>query len=110
VGIVGGLPESGVRVDLARPVEGGPPWRYEGEVTTDRERFGVSVEISADGAVSVDLPPDAPGDLAELAEKVRLLARAAWKHAREEHSPPPRHIARWRPGTGSPLAPGRGGG
>ena len=46
-----------------------------------------------DGTVVVELDPDAP---TALAEKVRLLLRAAWKHAEEEVVRPPRHIVRWR--------------
>jgi hypothetical protein len=93
VGIVGGHPESGVRVDMARPMEGGPPWRYEGEAKTPRATFRLTAEVSAEGTVSVDLPPGAPPG---LADKVRLVARAVWKHAREDDIPPPRRIVRWR--------------
>jgi len=93
VGIVGDRPESGVRIDLARPVEGGPPWRYEGEATTERERFPLTAVVSADGNVVVDVSPGSP---VGLADKVRLLARSAWRHAREDDLPPPRRIVRWR--------------
>ncbi len=34
---------------------------------------------------------------ARLAEKTRLLVRAAWKHAHDQGAPPPRRIVRWRP-------------
>jgi hypothetical protein len=93
VGIVCDRPESGVRVDLVRPVQGGPPWSYRGEATTPGERFVLTSEVSADGEVSVDLPAEAP---AGLAAKVRLLVRAAWKHAHEDALAPPRRIVRWR--------------
>jgi hypothetical protein len=93
VGIVGGHPESGVRVDMVRPTQGGPPWRYEGEASTPSDSFRLTAEVAANGAVTVELPPEAP---AGLADKVRLVARAAWKHARDDDVPPPRRIVRWR--------------
>ncbi len=93
MGIVGGHPESGVRVDLVRPTEGGPPWRYEGEATTSQERHCVKADVSAAGEISVEFVADAaPG----LADRVRLFVRAAWKHARDDGLPPPRRIVRWR--------------
>lgn len=81
-------------MDVVRPVEGGPPWRYDGDVATESQRFRASVVVAADGTVSVDLPDDAPDG---LADKVRLFARTAWKHASEDALPPPRRISRWRP-------------
>ena len=91
--IVGSHPESGVRIDVARDLSAQAPWRYEGEVVTPSERFRVAAVLEQDGMVSVELQTGAP---ASLAEKTRLLVRAAWKHASEEDSPPPRHIVRWR--------------
>jgi len=93
VGIVGDRPESGVRVDIVRPARGGPPWRYRGEATTPRERFALTAEVAADGDVSVDVPGEAPR---ALADRVRLIVRAAWKRAREDDTAPPRRIVRWR--------------
>src|SRR6185312_15347546 len=103
--IVGGPPESGVRIDVARPREGGPPWRYEGEAVTPDERFALAVTVTAEGEVSVEMPggPSA----AATAERVRLLVRAAYKHAQGEGSPPPRRIVRWRPEVDL-APPGRG--
>ena len=43
-----------------------------------------------------------------IAERVRLLMRAAYKHAREDGQPPPRRIVRWRAEVD--LAPPRRGG
>jgi hypothetical protein len=34
---------------------------------------------------------------ADLADRVRLILRAAWRHAKEDGVPPPRRIVRWRP-------------
>jgi hypothetical protein len=93
VGIVGGHPESGVRVDLTRPTNGGPPWLYEGDATTLRARVAMKASVSVAGEISVELAPGAPEG---LADRVRLVVRAAWKHAREDGLPPPRRIVRWR--------------
>jgi hypothetical protein len=93
MGIVGDHPESGVRVDLSRPRDGGPPWHYEGHAITPSARMPMSATVEADGVVVVAMAPDAP---AGLAEKARLIVRAAWKHAHDEELAPPRHIARWR--------------
>src|ERR1019366_5112626 len=48
MGIVG-TPESGVRIDVSRPRDGGPPWRYEGEAVTPEARHPVIAVVSADG-------------------------------------------------------------
>jgi hypothetical protein len=53
--------------------------------------------VEADGTVAIDLPGDAP---AGLAEKVRLIVRAACKRAAEDGAPPPRRIVRWRADRG----------
>ncbi len=92
--IVGGRPESGVRIDVARLREAtAPPWRYEGEAATPEAAVQVVVVVDAEGRVDVEL---AVGAGPELAEKVRLIVRAAWKHARDDGAPPPRRIQRWR--------------
>ena len=92
MGIVGPRPERGVRVELERP-EGGPPWAYRGEAVTPVDTHAVAATIAAEGEVAVDVGPGAP---AGLAERVRLILRAAWKHACEDGAPPPRRIVRWR--------------
>ena len=91
--IIGSTPESGVRIDVARGREGGPPWRYEGEAVTSTTRFALVAMVSAEGDVVVELPPEAPEG---IGERVRLLMRAAYKHAREDAQPPARRIVRWR--------------
>jgi hypothetical protein len=93
MGIVGDHPETGVRIDVERERAGGPPWRYEGVAVTPTERFRVTAVVGEDGAVSVEL---ASAALVGLAEKARLLVRAAWKHAHDEGAAPPRRIVRWR--------------
>ena len=92
--IVGPRPESGVRVDAERPLHGGPPWQYTGHAATPDASFPLEANLGEDGSVEVRLPPEAPDG---LDEKVRLLLRAAFKHAQGEEMPPPRRIVRWRP-------------
>jgi hypothetical protein len=105
MGIVGKHPETGVRIEVTRPLEGGPPWRYRGEAVMPSERFRLEATVSADGDVIVELPPEAPDG---AADRARLVLRAAWKHAAEDELPPPRHIVRWR--ADADLAPSRRGG
>ncbi|HEX3772198.1 MAG TPA: hypothetical protein VHV30_15080 [Polyangiaceae bacterium] len=96
--IIGSTPESGVRIDVSRPREGGPPWRYEGEAVTPEATFAVTAGVDESGETSVEVSPrpsQAATDL--IVERVRLLLRAAYKHAREDGQPPPRRIVRWRP-------------
>ena len=92
--IVGPRPESGVRIDVERQVRGGPPWQYVGQVATPDASFALEATLAEDGSAEVRLPADAP---AGLDEKVRLLLRAAFKHAQGEGMAPPRRIVRWRP-------------
>lgn len=103
--IVGHHPETGLRISVERvradasgaARDAGPPWRYEGEAVTPTARFRVAAVVEADGTVAIDLPGDAP---VGLAEKARLIVRAAWKHAAEGEAPPPRRIVRWRADRG----------
>ena len=91
--IVGTRPETGLRIDVERPRDGGPPWRYEGQAVTPTESFRLLATVQDDGAIEVELDAAVP---APLAEKARLLLRAAWKHAQDDDPPPPRRIVRWR--------------
>jgi hypothetical protein len=92
--IIGQYPDQGIRLVLERPRDAGPPWRYEGEAFLENRRFSIVAVLDASGSVAVEPSPDAPAD---LAERVRLIVRAAWKHAQPEGLEPPRRIARWRP-------------
>jgi len=103
--IVGNTPESGVRVDVTRPREGGPPWRYEGEAVTPTARWVLVSTVSAEGEVLVELGPGAPEG---IADRVRLVMRAAYKHSRDDGQPPPRRVVRWRAEVDLAL-PRRGG-
>ncbi|HEY8074997.1 MAG TPA: hypothetical protein VIF62_12825 [Labilithrix sp.] len=87
--IAGDRPESGVRIAIERARDGGPPWRYEGHAYTPHASADIRVVVQADGAVDVDGPAD-------LAEKVRLIVRAAFKQAAADGAPPARRIVRWR--------------
>ena len=90
--IIGDWPEQGVRFDLERG--GGPPWQYEGVAITPQARFRVSVTLSEAGDVRSVLAADAPPG---LADKVRLVVKASWRHTRAEGArAPPRRIVRWR--------------
>jgi hypothetical protein len=94
--IVGHHPENGVRLVVERSRAGepdGPPWCYTGEAATQNASFRLTALLDANGAVTIELQPGAP---AAVADKVRLIVRAAWKHADEEGIPPPRRIVRWR--------------
>jgi outer membrane protein assembly factor BamD len=93
MGIVGDVPETGIRIEVERPRDGGPPWRYAGAVITPDARFALSATVSAEGEVAIELAPNAPEG---LAQRARLLLRAAWKHARADDIAPPRRVVRWR--------------
>ncbi len=93
MGIVGPRPESGVRIDLERHVAGGPPWLYRGTVATPDALFRLIAEVTEGGAVGVEAADPLPEG---VAQKAKLLLRAAWKHAGADASPPPRRIVRWR--------------
>ena len=69
MGIVGGHPETGVRVEAERP-EGGPPWLYRGEAVTPSERLALQASVADDGTVIVELQGDTP---APLRDRVRLI-------------------------------------
>ncbi|HEX8793416.1 MAG TPA: hypothetical protein VF765_20880 [Polyangiaceae bacterium] len=102
--IVGPRPESGLRVDVERPMsragraqtstEGGPPWTYAGEAATPEASHAVEATVDDAGRVSVRLGPDAPE---ALVARVRALLQAACKNACDDGRAPPRRIVRWRP-------------
>jgi hypothetical protein len=95
MGIVGDRPESGVRIALERPRAGGPPWRYAGTATTPAEEFELTGTIDGAGQVTVEVAAGAPPD---LAERVRLMLRAALRQAKADGAgAPARKVVRWRP-------------
>lgn len=82
--IVGDRPESGVRIEVE--LHPGEPLEYRGRVQTPDADYAIVVIGDAVSGVSE-----------ELGEKVRLLVRAALRHAEADGRPPPPRIARWRP-------------
>ena len=90
--IVGERPESGMRLQIERPIEGGPPYLYAGEVATPEGARPVAVVVDGQGEVTVQLE----GADAVALERLRLMIRAALRHARDDGRPPPRRIQRWR--------------
>jgi hypothetical protein len=91
MGIIGERPESGLRIDIERPRDGGPPWRYDGTASTTDAKYAMRATVEENGDVAIE--SNAPED---VAEKARLIIRTAYKHARSEDEPPPRRIQRWR--------------
>ncbi len=95
MGSGGSRPETGLRIDLERPVvagRAGPPWRYQGTVTTPDAAFPLRALVTEAGAVAIDAGPLPEG----VEQKAKLLLRAAWKHASASEAAPPRRIVRWR--------------
>jgi hypothetical protein len=93
MGIVGDVPETGVRITFERARSGGPPWVYRGEVVTADSRHAVAATVSAQGHIGVELPSGAP---TSVEPRVRLVLRAAWRRASADGVAPPLRIARWR--------------
>lgn len=112
--IVGEKPESGMRITLERPRDENPPWIYVGAIETPDLRRAIRVVVSASGDVDVaadsaSSPSDSaassdsvPPLSADLAERVRLLVRTAYRQAKSDGQPPARRIVRWRP-AGDPA-------
>ena len=96
--IIGERPETGVRIAIERPREGGPPWSYAGAAVLPEASYPVRVTVSEAGEVGVELSAAAggaapPGD---LAEKVRLIVRTVYRQAKSDDEPPAWRIVRWR--------------
>ena len=96
--IVGERPETGVRIAIERPREGGPPWAYAGKASLPDAAFPVQVSVSEEGEVAVVLAPAEDGTAVppDLAEKIRLIVRAGYKQAKSDGEPPAFRIVRWR--------------
>jgi hypothetical protein len=96
--IVGRNPESGVRVMLELGRDAGPPWTYEGAAYTPSTTHPMRVIVDAGGKVEVEVEVD-DGMPQDLVQRARQMVRTAYKHAEDEHLPPPRQIHRWRGGS-----------
>lgn len=100
--VTGERPESGVRIEIARPKSASGadagPWIYEGAAHTPDATFPARVTVSGTGDVEVHLDASEAGETApkDLAEKVRLIVRTAHKQAKADGEPPPLRITRWR--------------
>jgi hypothetical protein len=94
--IAGDRPESGVRLALERPREETPPWIYEGAVYTPDATLAARVVVDQEGTVEVSLGEATSSVPPDLAEKVRLIVRAAYRQAKADGEPPARRITRWR--------------
>ena len=82
-----------MRVEAERPRASGPPWRYEGQATMSDACFRLVATVDSEGAVNVEIDPEAPPG---LADRVRLIVRTAWRRAHEDGLHPPVRLARWR--------------
>jgi hypothetical protein len=99
VAIIGERPETGVRIAIERPREGGPPWAYQGTAALPDAVYPVQVSVSDAGDVGVVLAPAREGGSAppaDLAEKIRLIVRTAYRQAKSDDEAPAFRIVRWR--------------
>ena len=100
--IIGERPETGVRIAIERPRDGGPPWSYAGTAALPAAVFPVMVTVSDAGDVGVTLAPakdDGAPPPADLAEKIRLIVRTAYRQAKADDEAPAFRIVRWRADT-----------
>lgn len=100
VAIAGERPESGVRIIIERDrAREEPPWAYAGWAHLPDAGFPLAVEVTATGDVTVTVSP-APGASsappADLADKVRLIVRTAYRQAKADDEPPAWRLVRWR--------------
>jgi hypothetical protein len=100
VAIAGDRPETGVRIVIERDrARRDPPWSYAGAAHLPTSSFPLEVVVDAAGEVAVTLSPDRTSGAAppeELAEKVRLIVRTAYRQAKADDEPPAWRIVRWR--------------
>ncbi|HVJ94348.1 MAG TPA: hypothetical protein VM580_31385 [Labilithrix sp.] len=98
--IAGERPESGVRIQIERDrSRDEPPWSYSGAAHVPDASFPVTVAVDAEGDVSVVVSPsstDGRPPPSDLAEKVRLIVRTAYRQAKADNEPPAWRIVRWR--------------
>lgn len=94
--IAGERPETGVRIELTRPRGDEAPWTYAGAAHLPDASHPVAVVVAEDGRVEVTFTGPPPTGHAELAEKVRLIVRTAYRQAKADEEAPPLRIVRWR--------------
>lgn len=99
VAIIGERPETGVRIAVERPREGGPPWIYAGTASLPVDVYPVQVTVTEAGEVDVALSPSRDGGVvppADLAEKIRLIIRTAYRQGKSDGEAPAFRVVRWR--------------
>jgi hypothetical protein len=100
VAIAGERPETGVRIQIERDKSSeAAPWSYAGSAQLPDASFPLAVVVSAEGDVTVTLSPEATTGAVpppDLAEKVRLIVRTAYRQARADDEAPAWRIVRWR--------------
>jgi hypothetical protein len=79
-------PETGLRIEVERQCEDGPPWCYHGRAVTRDGAYGLSAVVSEDGRVSVEVSSDTPTQLALRVIRVVKTACAGL----------PERIVQWR--------------
>ena len=98
--IAGERPESGIRIAIERPRDtgAGAPWTYAGRADAPEATYPIRVVVEQQGDVRVEVCETERGTEppADLAEKVRLIVRAAFRQAKADGAPPARRIVRWR--------------
>lgn len=97
--IIGERPETGVRIAIERPREGGPPWAYAGTAALPDVTFPVRAVVSEAGDVDVVVgasPGSGSAPPPDLAEKIRLIVRTVYRQASSDGEPPAFRVVRWR--------------
>jgi hypothetical protein len=75
-----------------------PPWSYVGAAHVPDASFPVTVAVDAAGEVrvTVDAAEGGAAPPPDLAEKVRLIVRTAYRQAKADDEAPAWRIVRWR--------------
>jgi hypothetical protein len=79
-------PERGLRIEVERQFENGPPWCYQGRAVTPNRSYDLSAVVSEDGRVSVEVASDTPAHVAVRVIRVVKTACAGL----------PQRIVQWR--------------
>jgi hypothetical protein len=73
-------PESGLRIEVERQYDEGPPWCYQGKAVTPSSAYGVSAIVKGDGSVSVEVASEAPRRVADRVVRVMKAACVGLPH------------------------------
>lgn len=87
-----------MRITIERARDGGPPWHYRGAAHLPEKSHPIDVTLAADGTATVGVAPSGDGAAppTDLAERVRLIVRTAFRQAASDGQLPARRIVRWR--------------